>query len=338
MEENKCPVCGSEARYCTAGNSFEKNVQCERCGIYYFDRQFLLKSGELEPSAKSCMYYILTHNIFGHKRLNPNDVSQPKILFFSKEEKEDGFIKDHYIISEKTLYDYLPKNFLDRVDKVLINLGEYIGEIGESISFHCGGTEDIFNVICFVENSIQNNYGYILQLFKLIKEIGYLSQTSDKGLAYIISAKGWAHLEELKKSNKVENQVFIAMCFNNNILPENSKIRNSIKNVIESNQFNYKAVIIDEKQYNGLIVPEIFYEINRSSFVVADLTAHRNGVYYEAGYAEALGKEVILTCKEDHFNDRHFDVAQKNIIVWKDYEDLEKRLADRIRAKIGESN
>ena len=42
-----------------------------------------------------------------------------------------------------------------------------------------------------------------------------------------------------------------------------------------------------EEEHNNQIVPEIFYEIRQSNYIIADLTGHRNGVYYEAGYAEA---------------------------------------------------
>ncbi len=65
------------------------------------------------------------------------------------------------------------------------------------------------------------------------------------------------------------------------------------------------------------------------------------GAYYEAGYAEALGKEVIICCREDIFNgDKkpHFDIAQKSSIVWKDEEDLENRLYKRIEATVGLNN
>ena len=88
--------------------------------------------------------------------------------------------------------------------------------------------------------------------------------------------------------------------------------------------------IINEKEHTKLIVPEIFSEIRKSCFVIADLTKNRGGVYYEAGYAEGLGKQVILTCKNKDRNKIHFDVAQKNTIFWDDEGELEKRLSSLI--------
>ena len=99
----------------------------------------------------------------------------------------------------------------------------------------------------------------------------------------------------------------------------------------------YVPIRIDKKEHNNQIVPEIFYEIKQSKFVVADLTGNRSGVYYEAGYAEALGKEVIVTWKKvDEKEDQpHFDIAQKNMIRWDNEDDLYTDLVKRIKATVG---
>ena len=43
--------------------------------------------------------------------------------------------------------------------------------------------------------------------------------------------------------------------------------------------------------------------------MIAELTGNRNGVYYEAGYATALGKEVIVAYREGE--KVHFDSTKK---------------------------
>lgn len=121
-------------------------------------------------------------------------------------------------------------------------------------------------------------------------------------------------------------KVFIAMWFDDSM----EEARNSIVNSI--NDCGYKAMLIDIKEHNNQIVPEIFKEIDESEFVVADLTGQRGGVYYEAGYAMAKGKPVILSCKDEE--ETHFDVAQINTIYWKDEQDLYNRLMKRIEATI----
>ena len=96
--------------------------------------------------------------------------------------------------------------------------------------------------------------------------------------------------------------------------------------------------IIGEKEHNHQIVPEMFYEIERSKFMVVDVTLQNFGAYYEAGYAQALGKEVIVCCSKEVFDDPkrkpHFDIAQKPIIIWTDLDDLKERLIRRIQATV----
>ena len=119
-------------------------------------------------------------------------------------------------------------------------------------------------------------------------------------------------------------------------MDETRSIREAFRTAIKDS--GYAVSIIDEKEHNNQIVPEIFYEIERSKFVVVDVTFPNYGAYYEAGYAQALGKQVILCCRKTEFdsdNGRpHFDVAQKSMIVWKDEEELIERLKRRIKATV----
>ena len=81
-----------------------------------------------------------------------------------------------------------------------------------------------------------------------------------------------------------------------------------------------------------------------------EISAPNYGAYYEAGYALGLGKEVIVCCSKDVFTKSyeteeeqkyqkylrpHFDIAQKQILVWNDYEDLKHKLSEWIKAIVG---
>jgi len=59
-------------------------------------------------------------------------------------------------------------------------------------------------------------------------------------------------------------------------------------------------------------------------------------VYYEAGYAQALDKEVSVTWKktDESKEQPHFYVAQKNMIRWEDEEELYRSLVKRIEATV----
>lgn len=146
----------------------------------------------------------------------------------------------------------------------------------------------------------------------------------------VISGLSEYQLEEcLAWLDSKKQKVFVAMCFADELNKARRKIEMAVKNC------GYEPVFIDEKEHNHQIVPEIYKEIEDAVFVIADLSKQRGGVYYEAGYAAAKGKPVILSCRKNEQKDVHFDVAQINTIFWEDEIDLQKRLEKRICATVG---
>ena len=166
----------------------------------------------------------------------------------------------------------------------------------------------------------------------MLLEQGYIKHVQvlgDNQNAYTLTALGWDRVDKLQ--SKILPQAFIAMWFDYTMKRAREKIFEAIK------ACGYIPIIIDLKEHNNQIVPEIFSEIQQCSFMIADLTGQRSGVYYEAGYGQGIGKEVIMCCRKDDFINRHFDVAQKNTIVWENEDDLCNRLINRIKATIGEN-
>jgi len=138
---------------------------------------------------------------------------------------------------------------------------------------------------------------------------------------------------ELKRQvaiNAFSRNCFVAMWFDAS-LEETYQvgIYTPLKNL------GYNPIRIDKKEHNDRIDQQIFDEIRKSRFVVSDITGHRGGVYYEAGFASGLGLPVIQTCKEADFNNRHFDVFTINTIVYNTNEELAARLRQRVMETIG---
>jgi len=92
---------------------------------------------------------------------------------------------------------------------------------------------------------------------------------------------------------------------------------------------------VDHVPHNDNITDRIRARIRAAQFVIADFTLHRQGVYYEAGFAEGLGRAVIRTCRSDHFDGLHFDTRQFFHLQWTTPADLRIALADHVRATIG---
>ena len=149
-----------------------------------------------------------------------------------------------------------------------------------------------------------------------------------------ITVQGYEHVAEQTTKND-PSQCFVAMWFDD-----------SMKQVYEEGiekaiiKCGYKPLRIDQKQHLNKICDEAIAEIRRSRFVVADFThgadGARGSVYYEAGFAHALGLPVIFSCQKDQEKPLHFDTRQYPHILWKTPEDLCAQLRDKIGALIGD--
>ena len=100
----------------------------------------------------------------------------------------------------------------------------------------------------------------------------------------------------------------------------------------------YEPVRIDQDLTVDDIMERVREQIVQCDFLIADLThgtsGPRGGVYWEAGYADALKKPVIFTCREGQTSDIHFDVDHRYHIRWKTPKDLRDALRQRIPARL----
>lgn len=88
------------------------------------------------------------------------------------------------------------------------------------------------------------------------------------------------------------------------------------KPAVEETGFQLKR--LDDEAPAGNIDNRMRVEIRLCKFLIADLTNENRGAYWEAGYAEGLGKPVIYTCSEAYFDEHgtHFDANHQHTIVW----------------------
>jgi hypothetical protein len=146
---------------------------------------------------------------------------------------------------------------------------------------------------------------------------------------YFLTLDGWNRLQPPGRPGGKPGQCFIAMWFD----PTMDEVELEIANAVEDSGFK-RPLRIDKKEHNNQITDELLAAIRDSEFIIADVTEHRPNVYYEAGFAKGLGREVIYCCRKDNFENRHFDVSTINHVVWDDPADLRKKLAARIKGTI----
>ncbi len=131
-----------------------------------------------------------------------------------------------------------------------------------------------------------------------------------------LSFRGWKRYEELKRSISDSRKAFMAMKFGD---PElDSIVDDHFKPAAEKT--GYDLYRLTERPRAGLIDDRMRVEIRTSRFLIADLSHGNQGAYWEAGYAEGLGKPVIYTCKKEIFDDSeekpHFDANHHLTIIW----------------------
>lgn len=113
---------------------------------------------------------------------------------------------------------------------------------------------------------------------------------------------------------------------------DNDEVMHNYEFVIKPaiKQFNFDIQKADEISHTGTITGAILSAINRSRFLVADLTDEKPNCYYEVGYAHALGKPVIILAKEG--THRHFDISTYKWNFWKDYIDLKPKFEKELQS------
>jgi nucleoside 2-deoxyribosyltransferase len=102
----------------------------------------------------------------------------------------------------------------------------------------------------------------------------------------------------------------------------------------------FELRLATDRQPAGIIDDQMRVAIRTARFVLADLTHQNSGAYWEAGFAEGLGKLVIYTCREQEWSEHraHFDTNHPVTIKWRadDLAAAAEGLVNTIRATLPE--
>jgi len=93
-------------------------------------------------------------------------------------------------------------------------------------------------------------------------------------------------------------------------------------------KLNLSCKRVDEMEFVGDILDEIYNSITNARIIIAEATSPNPNVYYELGYAHALGKPVILLTKD--VSSTPFDLKMYNHIVYKNIRELRQKLEKRL--------
>lgn len=94
------------------------------------------------------------------------------------------------------------------------------------------------------------------------------------------------------------------------------------------NQVDLKCARGDEVYRDGNILSHIIKSILQSNIVIANVNGRNPNVFYELGICHSIGKPVIIVSKTK--TGLPFDINAKNIIFYKDPQELEKNLKEEL--------
>ncbi|MFC1591233.1 hypothetical protein ACFL43_01785 [Thermodesulfobacteriota bacterium] len=335
----KCYFCNNDVE--TREPDDGKFHKCQICGELFFEDAdgFPVKihEGTFSEDDKSILRIVLRNQY--EKTFRPIRISYAESL-------------------KKNIEQYRPMTPLEKLDHALQLLEKRTQYVGQRLNVPTDKDYPVFHCV---------NQDELFRMMQLLCAEGYID-AKEKVNPHIdgyITARGYKRLQELQQAID-SRQCFVAMWFGSDM---DEVFEKAIQPGIEfmetgETEPRFRALRIDNKEHTNDINDEMISEIRRSRFIVCDLTGYRGGVYFEAGFAYGLGKEVIYTCRKDWTQKDtlknsegeevqtlydsakneinickegvHFDLQHRNRIEWSpdNYEEFKTKLTNRIKAVI----
>lgn len=220
----------------------------------------------------------------------------------------------------------------DQADDTLLYLGDELTSLGKP-----DGTVQLTNyrkVGALVGANPGPNSPAVMYLVQGLADEGYVHpRASQYGDSVGLTFKGWRRYGELRRARVDSKLAFMAMPFGDAVLDQVFK---AYKTAVADTGFDLRRIIDDPPA--GLIDDRLRVEIRKSRFMICELTKSNPGAYWEAGFAEGLGRPVIYSCEKSFFDAKqtHFDTNHCHTVLWvpNDLVDAATRLKASIRATL----
>lgn len=302
-----CPLCQAVLKSAPAPTSGDATrITCPRCGKYDLDGSLEAQLPGLVPF-KPREAALVSHVI---RRAQ----SQKSVPYLSKD------------FWDSTVKNVPPPSPAEQAENLILFLATFQPIPGEYTNVE-------LNDRAIVGGLSDANFIWLLQ--HLIAVDLLEGNFHGDGAKVTLSFTGWETYERLQReSPRQTRRAFMAMLYGNKLLDK--IFATCFKPAVARTGFD--LVRLDEKPQAGLIDDRLRLEIRRSRFLIADLTHGSYGAYWEAGYAEGLGKPVIYTCEKREFEEHstHFDTNHLHTVPWEesDLKSAGDRLALTIRTTL----
>ncbi len=296
-----CPVCGSPANILNREFNVAETINCSRCGDFSISHSASVDCLPLQDPKQRALASHIIRKLQG--AIRPNLTSD----FFQ-------------ILSQRSL-----PTPAEASDNLLLWLAEQVdGRPGKLVSI----TYDDPSLLGLIGVVDLSDIQWIVQA---LASQGLLGGSSAMVMHHgNLTARGWQRVEQLKRAHVASRFAFFARKFQNADL--NRVFDNCLRPAVAQTGFELRTVT----QRAGLVDSIIEDEICRCRFLIADLSDENAGAYWEAGFAEGLGKPVFYVCRATNAAGEqvttHFDANHRHTVRW-DLSALE-RTAQELKAVI----
>jgi hypothetical protein len=293
-----CPVCRDVAVIQEIADGQRRFYECENCGYFGISSSLLASTLTLErQTLTSVQYAALSHRI----RLATDATA------------DDG---DALVITTYSLDAMLPNLHLPSPAEQATNVLKYFGDQVRASGEPCRNPPKDFVAKIGASNRLS-----VMRIIRQLADDGILlianrsyQGTTDEPDGIDLSLKGWSQWESEKRGKVSGSHGFIALKFGD---PELDRfLKDVIKPAVE--QLGYSLEDMRDAARAGIIDNVMRARIRDAAFVLVDLSHANAGAYWEAGYAEGLGKPVLYLCKTSVFEEHgtHFDTNHCTTVKW----------------------
>lgn len=286
----RCPICDTDAEFHPTRWDGQE-ITCPKCGMFGVSRTALvvLERNSWTRAKKA----VLSHRV----RLNQSDQDPPRIDTYLMDKVLDGTLK-------------LPTPVAQAMNALRF-IADHVRDSGEALE----GLPVEFSAVIGAPS-----HDASARVAGNLIEAGLLTGidvTSSSGVDYLNlhpTLRGWTQYEAETRGQVATRVAIIALKFGDAQLDE--FVDTVVKPAVIS--AGYELERVSDRPLAGVIDHVMRVKIRDAPFIIADLTHDNNGAYWEAGFAEGLGKPVIYMCHEDKWSvaRTHFDTNHCETVGW----------------------
>ena len=294
MEEIVCPVCrnadGHMARASRVPNFDRSRVACVACGDFTISRTALVDGAD------------------------PMNEEQRRAMSHDLRWKNELSAEPPYVTTA-TFDDYRKHAALPPIPEQVDNALSYLAvRLRYAGRFYDRIDPALTSAIGAIDMNASAALILSMERGGLLTCADASSMNGPNAIRIAPTLEGWLRAGEIAKGQRSENFAFMAMKYGDETLE--ACVANVIRPAVE--EAGYKLEVLRDRPAAGLIDNYLRSRLRLCKFVIADLSHANNGAYWEAGFAEGLGKPVIYTCERGVFDTHrtHFDTNHSQTVVW----------------------